>query len=407
MKYKIALLFLCLYSFSIAQVTGYGYKRALTGITDKWHCINLPDDIFRKVQQELSDIRIIGVSKSNDTIEVPYMLRVSTDKVTPKELTFSLINQSKNTGGYYYTLELNKENSINEIHPDFKQDNFDWKVKVEGSQNQKEWYSIIDNYRILSIKNSLTDYKFTTINFPTAKFRFFRLHVKSNNDPELLSTKIQLNDSISGMYRNYLVNAISTHNDKTGKQTIIEVKLKNAVPVSFLKIAVINTNDYYRPVTIQYLTDSTKSPKGWIYNFNTLAVGTLNSLEKNEFKFNSTTLQRLKILIDNQDNAALAIQSVSVKGFEHQLIARFDTGGTYYLIYGNKNAVKPNYEIEHFSDKIPENLGALEIGNEQVIKNEVDVNSQAPFQNKLWLWVIMGLIILILGWFSLKMIEKK
>jgi uncharacterized membrane protein len=49
----------------------------------------------------------------------------------------------------------------------------------------------------------------------------------------------------------------------------------------------------------------------------------------------------------------------------------------------------------------------LQLGDEQIIGKAVS-NKRAPlFQDKLWLWGIMALIILILGWFSVKMIKKK
>jgi hypothetical protein len=119
------------------------------------------------------------------------------------------------------------------------------------------------------------------------------------------------------------------------------------------------------------------------------------------------TLKEIKVIIDNQDNAALRIQSVSVKGYDHQLIARFDTPATYYLAYGNKNAVKPDYDIERFVDSIPTSLTPLMLGHEQIIKRESARPDKPLFENKMWLWAIMGIIIILLAWFTLKMITKK
>jgi hypothetical protein len=406
-KRKLTFLLLLFCTLVYGQVADYSYRRALTGVMNQWHSIVLPNEIFGKLDQNLSDIRIFGVLEDKDTLEVPYILRLVTEKLSSKEQSFHLINQSKNEKGYYYTYELGQNSSVNEILLDFKQENFDWKVNVEGSQNQQDWFSIIDNYRILSINNSQTNYKFTTITFPDAKFRYIRVQIISQKQPELLSTKVILTENVVSKYRNYKINCTKVREDKKYKQTILDIRLAEAVPVSYLKIDVKNKYDYYRPITIEYLSDSTKTPTGWIPVYNRLLEGTLNSLEKNEFKFNSMTLKEIKVIIDNQDNAALRIQSVSVKGYDHQLIARFDTPATYYLAYGNKNAVKPDYDIERFVDSIPTSLTPLMLGHEQIIKRESAKPDKPLFENKMWLWAIMGIIIILLAWFTLKMITKK
>jgi hypothetical protein len=340
-------------------------------------------------------------------MEVPYILRVDSDKTSKKEVAFDLFNQSKNNKGYYFTFEVPKDRPVNQIKLEFKQQNFDWKLALEGSQNQEEWFSIIDDYRILSIKNNLTDFKFTTVSFHASSYRYFRLLVKSDLKPELTTAKLSLDEVSKGNFRKYLINTIKTDEEKKNRQSIINIDLQQTVPVSFLKINIQDKFDFYRPVTIRYLTDSFKTEQGWIYNYNTLTSGTLNSIEKNEFGFNSTILKKLRIIIDNNDNEPLKIDSVNVMCYEHELIARFNEPGNYFLVYGNKNARKPNYDLSRFSDKIPATLTALELGDEQLIDKE-KINKEEPlFQNKAWLWLIMAFIIIVLGWFSFNMMRKK
>ncbi len=92
---------------------------------------------------------------------------------------------------------MEAETPVNEIKVDFKQQNFDWRLNLEGSQNQNEWYSILDHYRILSIKNALTDFKFTTLSLPTAKYKYYRLHFNSEEKPDLAAATLSLNKTIS------------------------------------------------------------------------------------------------------------------------------------------------------------------------------------------------------------------
>ena len=71
--------------------------------------------------------------------------------------------------------------------------------------------------------------------------------------------------------------------------------------------------------------------------------------------------QNLKIIIYNQDNQALSIDSIQVKGYIHEIVARFTEPANYFLTYGNEKAVKASYDIERFTDKIPDTLKALKL----------------------------------------------
>ena len=405
-SYSWLLLLFLLCSNSFGQINQYNYKRELNGISEQWHKVVLPNEVFGKVSQNLSDIRIFGIKENNDTIEAPYLLRLTNDKVSNKDIAFKVINDSWNDKGYYFTFEIPSTEPINQIKLDFGQENFDWRLKVEGSQNQKEWFTITENYRILSIKNRITDFQFTKLTFPSSKYRFFRLLIDSKEKPDLKVASISQQEISKGFLRNYPIKNISTKENKQSKQTEIDIELQSPVPVSKIKIDILDTFDYYRPVTIKYLTDSFKTEKGWKYRYNTLTSGTLNSIEKKHFKFNSTTFQKIKIFIHNHDNQALDIGSINVKGYAHELVARFTEPATYFLTYGNNKAVKAQYDIAQFADKIPKKLTAIEIGNEMTIEKEGISVTEPLFKNKNWLWAIMIFIILLLGWFSLKMMRK-
>ena len=392
---------------SFGQTKQYNYKRELTGIKGEWNKIILPDDIFNKISRDFSDIRISSLNEKKDNIEAAYFLQIASENISIKEVVFDLINQSKNSDGYYFTFEIPAENSVNQIKLDFNQKNFDWKLNLEGSQNQQEWFSILEDYRIMSIKNTLANFEFTKVAFPNSKYRFYRLFIKSKIKPELLSAKILLNETNNGSYKKYIAKSTEIVEEKNKKQTLINVELNTPVPVCKLKIYAKNKFDYYRNVTIQELSDSFKTQQGWKYNYSNLISGTINSIENNGFGFNSTILKKLKIIIENQDNEPLQIDSVLVEGYIHELVARFTEPAKYYLTYGNNESTKPEYDIAHFKENIPATLNTLTMGEEVRIEKKPAKTFEPLFKNKLWLWAIMSIIIILLGWFSFKMMKQK
>jgi len=408
MRKPISNLFLLMLScyFSYGQMQHFAYKRELKGVSEQWHRIILPDEVFGKVSQDLTDIRIFGITAGNDTVEVPYLLRLASNQTVAKEVAFKKINTAQNGKGFYFTFEIPTTEPINHINIGFKQQNFDWRVKLEGSQNQSEWFTILQNYRILSIKDGATDFQFTKLTFPSSKYRYFRLFINSKEKPELTSASIAQQEITKGIVRDYPIKKFSKKENKQTKQTEIDIELYMPVPVSYLKMVVTDSVDYYRPMTIKYLTDSTQTEHGWQYRYHTLSSATLTSVEKNECMFNTTTTQQLKIYIDNHDNQPLTIDTVSVKGFEYEFLARFTEQASYFLVYGNNEATKPNYDIARFSDKVPSTLQTLDLGNELRLEKEKVSETVPLFINKTWLWAIISLTVLVMGGFTIKMMRK-
>lgn len=130
------------------------------------------------MKNDFSDIRVYGVT-AKDTIEAPYVLQLSTAQGIEDEIKFELINSSFNKDGYYYSYQVLLNTAINKIKLAFKNTNFDWRVQLEGSQEQNKWFTILDNYRILSIQNDKTSYNFSDLNFPNSKFKFYHLFLST------------------------------------------------------------------------------------------------------------------------------------------------------------------------------------------------------------------------------------
>lgn len=407
LKIKIFAFLICCAPGLQAQTNSYRYKRELKGIKTTWHSLALPNEVFKNAQSGLSDLRIFGV-KGKDTIEVPYILEQSADRVTDRETPFNIINQSSNANGFFYTFQASAAASINQIKLSFKQENFDWKVKLEGSNDNKEWFTVLNNYRILSIKNSNTDYKFTQLDFHTAKYSYFRLAIKANEQPQLNAAKILKTDTLKGVYRDIAYKTYQLLNDAKNKQSIINVALTTPTPLSYLKINVQSNFDFYRAFKVEYATDSFKTDKGIQYNYAPLFDGTISSLETPEFNFTSTFVDRLKITVENNDNQPLRLTSIALKGPVYKLVGRFyDATLNYSLYYGNKEVNTPIYDLKKFENKIPIQITSLSVGAMQNNQAFTLKKVTAPlFENKLWLWCLMGVIIILLGFFAYKMLKN-
>jgi len=397
----ILLCFLCTTTYG--QISNYQYRTELKGIDKQWHQIDLPTEIYGAIKTNYSDIRIYGVTEQ-DTIEAPYILYKGQTGTVEQDKAFKRINKSQKGNAYYYTFECPAETSINKITLDLKDANFDWKVQLEGSQNQKEWFTILEDYRIVSIKNELTNYQFTKLQFPVAKYRYFRLRIPNEDQPKLAGAKLCFQEKTQQSYKTYPLQSFNVTENKDKKQTIIELQLQEPSPVSALQIKVGDQLDYYRPVTIQYLRDSVKTQKGWHYNYLPYSKQTLHSVDKADFLLPLKTVQKLRIIIHNQDNEPLKIEGLAAKGFPAYLVARFSKPAKYYLAYGDVKARMPRYDIARFKENIPKKIATLQLG--PILKTKQAAKQQPLFTNKLWLWGLMAILIVVLGGLSLKMMRE-
>jgi len=389
-------------------MNGFEYKREILGIKGQWNAIELPDNVYSKVSSDLADIRVYGITTKNDTLEAPYIFVKNEATISNRDADFKLINQSKKASTYYFTFQAKEEITINQVQLDFIQNNYDWRLKLEGSTDQKSWFTIVNNYRILSIRNDLTDYQFNKIVFPDSKYNYYRIGIASNERPELKSAKMIQVESNHGVLTHYALKKVLIAQDKKRKQTIIDLELKTSVPVNRLKIGVNDNMDYYRPIQIEYLTDSFKTDKSWYFNYGEAQSATiLSSLDKSDFEFNGCITNKLRVTIDNHDNQPLKFGTFVVEGYKNVLITRLSEPARYYLCYGRKDTRKPSYDLEQFSYKILDIANKSTLGNEEFVNQTKSDNSEPLFRNKAWLWGIMTLTIALLGWFTLKMMKKK
>ena len=399
-NFLILLTFVSL-QFAWGQTKDFDYSRPILGVTDEWHSLALPNTIFDKVKPNLSDIRIYKA----DSIEVPYLLKVSHTVKKQEKVAFEQLNFVQDAKNSFYTFKLDKKMAVNAINLEFNQPNYDFKVVLQGSNNQKKWFDITTT-RVLAIANERIHYKYNKLTFTNSDFAYYRLRVPSKkvklNKAYLYQTKIQ-----KGALKQY-DNTVKTTTKY--KQTTLEIALNHKVPVSQIALAVSSDFDYYRPIQIRYLEDSIKTPKGWIRNYTTCYRGTLSSLEKDTISFPSIITNALQIVIDNQDNQPLTLSKTTVLGNLHQLIVHFMSKDSvinkYTLAYGNKKIGKPHYDISYFKQAIPKELKLLRLGEIHKKPKQDDTVKTSFLSNKNLIWILLVLLVLLLGKYTIKMLKK-
>jgi Protein of unknown function (DUF3999) len=402
--------FLLLVAFSLAitlygQRQDYQYKRKIQAVENSgWYGIHLPADIFEHVTEDFSDLRIMKISGS-DTTEIPYLLKVREAISTTKTINFKEVNKSKRDGKTYVTFQVPDGRTVNHAVFNFEEDNYDASVTIEGSQDQKQWFTITEKQRVVSLQKAGIEFASRDISFPPTNYQFLRATIQGT-PVTFVSASFE-----EAVVKNGVVHAVDlkwkTTEKKSDKQTIIDLTFTNVEPADQLSIVVDQATDYYRTYSMEVLTDSFKTEKGYRRNYTTLQSGYLTSIRKNDLVFPLTKTKQLRLTIFNADNAPLKIKTITASRPAIAIVGDFSGSNDYHLFYGNTALAAPSYDLVHFQDKVPDLLVLLSLGKEIPIDDNKATPQTPLFENPVWIWSIIGLMMLVLGFFTLRMIRSK
>lgn len=404
--FNLALLYGFTTSMVFGQMNNYKFSQEINGIQNEWHEIFLEENIYRRLKEDLSDLRIYGITTSGDTIESPYILHVYADKYEKIPASVNILNRISSSPESSFIIETNQEQVLNELDLIFEQKNFDWKIRLEGSQDLTQWSTIIDEYRIISIENEHTSYRYSSIHFPDAKYRYYRITIPESELPKIKEVQIRSNRLIPGRAQTNSAEFIMHENDEL-KRTTIDLQFDHAVPYHSLHIHSSTPYDFYRRIHISSLVDSTETDKGWIKNFKRIKSGTFSSIEEGHFTFPKTISNNFRIFIYNGDNSPVTIEKINGTYYQHSLKARFDTPGQYFLCYGNPRAPKPEYDITRFVENIPMELTSLALGPISEASSDSSTHSEVGSLLKNSMWALILILILVIGWLTIRMMKSE
>jgi hypothetical protein len=404
-NFLVSLFVLICISIGLGQSPRFGYRRKLLPSSKEgWYAVTLPQDIFKHIKSDYSDLRLYQLN-GTDTLEIPYLIRIKNDEISEGVISLPVLNKSMKDGKLFLTFQLNRDQSVNYLDLHFEEKNFNASVKFEGSNDQKEWFELVNRQRILSIQNNDIDFSVSTLHFPLTNYKFLRASITSDKPLTFKDATFRSKEVKAGSFTDIKTTHKITSDKKT-KQTVAEVSFNEYQSVSRLSVQVNHQGDYYRSFSLEALRDSSQSPnQQWQYYYEPVFNGYLTSIEPNEFEFNLISSNRLRIIVFNADNAPLNIEGFKVTAPQIDLVAQLKPGEN-FLFYNNSSLYPPSYDLVHFEDQVPDSLSFIQSGKEEKLTPEKEKVSPL-MENKLWLWVVLGAIIGLLGFGTLRMMSKK
>lgn len=393
----------------LAQIENYSFKRKINKVEKEgYYKIGLSPEVIARSKSDLSDFRIYTIAE-NDTTEVPYLMDWLGSKVKEVPIEFELINDTYNEKCCsYVTLKFPKKQTINQIKLNVKEPNFDKSLKIEGSNDNKQWFTIKDHLRIVRFQNATEDYSYTTLNFQSTEYNYFRLKFDDDGSYRVTVTEAFAfeNQLIQGEYDELKVGTLKQTEDKKEKASDVIVEFGFPYLVNYITLKSDSKGDFYRNVNVYGSSGTVATPKGEVDNWYMINTSVFSSEEDNIIYCSNSKTRKLKIEIINYDNEPIEIKEVKAFAEKTQLVASLPASDNLYLAYGKADDNSPSYDLVHFKEKIPTSFSNVDYGAEQVKVISIDKPDQL-IKSKVWLWVVMGVVLIVIGYFAMSMLKKE
>ncbi len=400
---KWIVIIVCLWTnLSLAQEQKGEHWYELAKPAGEWCELHIPNEIYRELQGDFSSLRIYSSNNSGDTLEVPYLIRNNLPNNQTHQVEFELFNESTKGDSKYFTFKPNSDELLNRMNLNIEDKEFDARIRLEGSKDQKEWFTILDDYRILSLNKDNIQFSYTDLEFSPVDYTYLRL--------ELPTTLTFQSAYLIGNFSEGGIENVSKTNWKVKevpekKQTEILISLDEYTSVRSFEIQIADNIDYFRNSSLYYLKDSTNYLEKWHKNYKRIYSGDLTSVRDHREIFNMVFTNELKFVIHNADNQPLSIKDITVKGNTYSIIGRFKDGyQNHYLSFQHRKTRAPKYDIARFQDNIPEDLGIMSLGNATFIPYP-STEKEPFFKSNWWVWGAMILVIIVLGRFTIQMLK--
>lgn len=360
--------------------------------------ILISPEVSTHLKQDFSDLRIYDTKNH----EVPYFLRIEKAPVSTESFrSYEIIEHNKVPDCCTRLIIRNADkNKIDNIGLIIKNADVRKKARLSGSDDTLNWYTIKENYELESLYNNYKTQEVKILHFPLSDYEYFRLEISDS-----LSLPISILQA--GYYDVLHENATLVdlpapavvQTDSLDKKSYVKIAFQSPQYIDRIRFNISGPDNYLRQAKLCIKTTNNKKSY-----FKEITACELKSNHSNEFLLDNLFVRELYLIIDNKDNPPLSVESVEASQIRRTLIAPLQKDKNYVLRFGDKKAPLPDYDLKYFDDKL--NIQPKVLRVSAVEKIELDeVRDEALFTTKLWIWgAIIGMVLL-LAYFSVKMIR--
>ncbi len=365
--------------------------------------VKIDAETYNHSKEDLSDLRVIDDKGK----EVPYRLEVleSTKEMIRFEPHLYNLSNIPNEYTEFYLDMGEKTHMINKLHIVTSNKNFRRKVELFGSDDSKKWLKIRDDAHIFNFHTEDYTSALTDLDFLDTKRRYLKIVIWNEKEKPLEIEECWVyQEKVSKASMDEIPFKITSrieNKEKKRTEIILDV-VYNDVPKNEITLDFVSPG-YYRSVCVSGSTDA----ENWRY----LNSGVIYRFEKenrnNVISLGEARDRYLKILIQNQDDAPLKIDNMSIKGNQRVIYFPPERNNRYYLFYGNPDARKPIYEFEKILPHTESKKAVMvQLKKEQANEDFSKIKEVLKEDQQFLLWPMVAFVVIALGFLIIKSIKR-
>lgn len=389
----------CCFLVYTSKAQSHQFKAPLQGVSKSgFYKITITPVLASYLNHDYSDLRIVDEKNQ----PVPFVIKDDIPAFNTAEIKkLSIVkNQLSDSGNTIIIVEKKTiqgmPNTIDNVLLVIKNTQVKRLANISGSNDGKQWYIIKEAIAINenAILNSTTQFG-AFINFTTSDFKFFKININNQFADPLKIDEVgtYINETKPSQNRYQQGNTISfTQVDSSNHKSYITLHLNNKLHIDFLRFDITYPKFFKRTTEIFLQNNNFK-------NTNTNIV--LDAATNNQFILDNIFTQHISLVINNDDNPPLKINSIYVAQKKEAAYTYLNNNHNYSLLLKDSTASFPNFDIENFIDSIPTKVESIEFNNIEPIaqlKNN-------KIGSKYWLWPAIITALLMLSLLSYKLLN--
>jgi hypothetical protein len=406
-KMKRTFSWLCCIVWTLAAI-GQDFKAEskVDAVQETGHYkIRLSPDLLGAAKINCSNIRVLN----GENIEVPYFVqKAASSSKTSSLKTYKILEKMFDADTVSHLIFHNeKKKEIRNVSLVVTNTDVQKQARLSGSDDQGKWFIIKDDFLLHSMKSSKKTTELKILNFPLSNYEFLKLEFNDKNG-------LPINIIEVGYYDTEEMKGLSTQFDCTIsdekdsiKTSYLKVELPSKRYFERLKFEVSGAEFYARFGRIKVKKERINSKKKKVTTFETIAKFEINSNSTNEVLVGPTQLSEFFIEIDNKDNKPLTVNAIKASYFDKYLVSELDSTQSYSIKIGGKELRSPDYDVKKFKDKIT--IVPTAIAHQKVVNlNEIEKveKGNSIFESPYFIWSIIAVLGLLLGFISFRMIKE-
>jgi hypothetical protein len=372
----------------------FKYKTAVDKIdTTGFYNIELQAGLTGKCQTGLADIRLMDEQGK----PVPYVLASALPhkvKTSYRELTHLIAASPKDSLTSY--IAANKQGLIiDRLWIKVRNTAVNRTVDVLGSDDFQHWFAIREHIALHRADASGTGTFEELITLPASTYRYLKIEVNDKN-------RVPINIIQAGIYKNqnteiaYIpVPRASLISKYEADTSFISISFKEPCRIDKLHLQIAGTKYFRRKLQVYALVGKNRK---WLKDTIISSAGSGNI-------YFSARASRLLLIVLNEDNPPLTVQSAQAYQLKQSLVAYLNKEHQYQIFFGSKSANIPQYDLQFFKDSIGSQLPAISHAAIIPVHYNKHIDQKGALPDwLLWIAGIVALLILLL--LTLKMTKE-